>query len=138
MDKKKNFDKIFNKTFRYSKKLTKEFYFKIWRKNPPKCPAFGGERINVSRELWDHVLYAKKRPKTEILGRFFVFERAKCLLEIVVKYSAYRKKGKEQFWLLTGKVKGVRVKVVIRSINKGEKHLYSIIRKGNLEKELEG
>ncbi len=132
-----NFDIILNKTFKYVKKLAKDFYFNVWAKNSPKCPAFNNETINISNHGWDHLVYLRKRTKFELLGRLFVLERAKSLLETAPNFQSHIKRKDMDFWSFEAEVQGVKLKVVIRSIKNGDKHFYSVVRKGSIEKEIE-
>lgn len=134
---KNNFDKILNSTFKHAKKISKNFYFKVWVKNPPKCPAFNNEIILISHHGWDHLAYLRKRTKFELLGRLFVLERAKCLLETAHNFQSHIKRKDMDFWSFEAEVKNVKIKVVVRSIQNGDKHFYSVIRKGSVEKEIE-
>ena len=59
----KKLDKIMNQTFKHAKKLAHDFYFNDWSKNPPQCPAFDNEIINVSHEGWNHLVHFRKRTK---------------------------------------------------------------------------
>ena len=86
IEKKKNLDKILNRTLKYAKKIAKKFYFQEWEKDPPKCPAFDGEIINITREGWEHIVHSEIKTKTDILGRLFVLERARELLQTATIY----------------------------------------------------
>lgn len=134
MTKKQKLDTIFNHTFKHAKKLARNFYFKQWAKNPPRCPAFDGEEINVGREGWEHVVEGKYRSKMDVLGRICCLERAKYLLEKSTAYQDYEKREQDnaEYWAFEGIVDGIKIKVVIRAIQKGQKHFYSVIRKGTI------
>ncbi len=71
-------DEIFHKTFKHAKQLAKEFYFGVWAKNPPRCQAFSGEMIHITREGWEHITHEEGKTKTDIMGRLFVLERVWC------------------------------------------------------------
>ncbi|MHA1658563.1 MAG: hypothetical protein ACTSUT_05500 [Promethearchaeota archaeon] len=130
-------DNILNQTFKYAKKTAKEFYFKVWVKNPPRCPAFDGEVVHISNYGWDHLVFLRKRTKFELLGRLFILERAKKLLETAHNFQSHIKRKDMDFWSFEAEVKKTRVKVIVRSIKDGDKHFYSVIRKGSVEKEIE-
>lgn len=61
MKKSESFDKILNKTLAHAKKIAKEFYFNKWSEEPPKCPAFEGEIVNITREGWEHTVKLIRR-----------------------------------------------------------------------------
>ncbi|MFH1713382.1 MAG: hypothetical protein ABH896_04330 [Candidatus Jacksonbacteria bacterium] len=139
---KQNLNGILNRTFKYAKQTAKEFYFKKWAKNPPKCPAFNGEIVHITQEGWEHVVKTIRRTKMDVLGRLFVLERAKKLLEQSVAFQDYQevtnRKYKVEYWIFYGIVYDVNIKVVVRSIKDGAKHFLSVIRKGSVEKEIKG
>ena len=90
---KDNLDTILNQTFKYAKRIAREFYFYSWAKNPPKCPAFRREIVHITREGWEHIIDDTSRTKTDVLGRLFVLERAKLLLEKATTFSEKHTKG---------------------------------------------
>lgn len=130
-------DTIFENVFNYAKKLARDFYFEVWSKSPPHCPAFDGEVIHVSREGWEHLALFHKRTRFELLGRFFVLERAKHLLETATHFQQHIRRGEVEFWSFEAEVEGVSLKVIVRSIRGGPKHFYSVVRKGSVHKEVE-
>jgi len=130
-------DIIFNNTFKYAKKLAKEFYFKNWKKNLSECPAFKGETINIGHHGWDHLIYLRKRTKFELLGRLFILERAKKLLETAHNFQSHINRKDMDFWSFEAEIENVKIKVIVRSIKNGDKHFYSVIRKGSAQKEIE-
>ncbi len=132
---KKSLDNILNQTFKFAKKIAKDFYFE-WSKTPPSCPAFNGELINISHHGWEHLIHLRKRTKFELLGRLFVLERTKELLESAHNFQDHLKKDDVEFWNFEAEVEKVKIKIIIRSIKGGSKHFYSVIRKGSVEKEI--
>lgn len=131
-------DTIFNQTFKYAKKLAKDFYFNDWAKSPPKCLAFDGEVVHITREGWEHLVHLRKRTRFELLGRLFVLERAKKLLETATVFQDYCKIKNSEYWCLGAVIGEMKIRVIIRSIDGGQKHFFSVIRKGSIEKEIEG
>ena len=88
-------------------------------------------------EGWNEVptknpTHAERRSKLDVLGRFFVLERAKILLETATYFQNYRQDEEVEYWELSGVVDEVRVVVIMRSIKKGSKHLFSVIRRGTV------
>jgi len=120
-------DTIFEKAFSFAKQEARQFYFQAWRQDQKPCPAFNGEVVRITRVGWDHFLTARHRTKLDLLGRFFVLERAKRLLETSPQFQEYEQRGSEEFWVIIGIVDRMRVKVVVRSIKQGPKHLYSVL-----------
>jgi len=128
-------DTIINQSFSYIKNIAKQWYHD-WMKTPPHCPAFHGEVIHVSRYGWEHLVRLRKRTKFELLGRLFVLERARELLETATHFQKHEIRGDEEFWIFEAEIDGILIKVVVRSIKQGNKHFYSVIRKGSVEKEI--
>lgn len=139
---KENLNTILDATFKFAKKTAKEFYFKIWAKNPPKCSAFDGEIIYITREGWEHTIKIIRRTKMDVLGRLFVLERAKLFLDEARLFQDHTEKiinkKLHEYWIFEGIIEEVSVKVVIRSIAKGQKHFLSVIRKGSVKIDIEG
>ena len=127
-----NLDTIFEKTFRFTEGEARRFYFRVWRQDQKPCSAFRGEVVKITRIGWDHITHAERRSKLDLLGRFFVLERAKILLETATYFQNYRKDGEVEYWELSGVVDEVRVVAIVRSIKKGSKHLFSVIRRGTV------
>ncbi len=42
------------------------------------------------------------------------------------------------FWRFEAETDGINIKVIIRSINGGSKHFYSVMRKGSVQQEIDG
>lgn len=42
-----------------------------------------------------------------------------------------------EFWVFESIVANVKIKVIVRSIKRGNKHFYSVIRKGSIDDEIE-
>lgn len=137
---KNELDKIMNETFQYAKKLAHDFYFNIWSKNPPKCFAFNfafnGEVIHISRIGWEHIMYDEAKTCMDVLGRIFVLERAKELLETAKQFQNYEKRNNIEYWAFDAIVQNIKIKVIIESIGGKEKHFLSVIRKGSIKEEI--
>ena len=129
-------DAILNNTFAYAKKCARDFYFYFWAPQPPHCPAFEGGVIYISHFGWEHLVCLRRRTKFELLGRFIVLERANRSLETATHFQLHIQRGILSFWIFEAEVAGVRIKVVVRSVDRGDKHFYSVIRKGSVEKEI--
>jgi len=133
---KDNLNTILDATFKFAKKTAKEFYFKQWAKNPPACPAFDGEVINISHIGWAHITHEEYRTKMDILGRLFILERAKQLLEEMPRFQSHEKRDDIDYWVFEGVIATVSIRVIVRSVNQGERHFYSIVRKGTVSDEI--
>jgi len=132
-----NLDTIFKNTFKYTKKLARDFYFKNWAKNPPKCPAFKEELIHISRIGWEHIAHDKAKTRMDILGRFFILERAKKLLETTTQFQNYETRNGAEYWAFNAVVQDVKIRVIVKAIQGKEKHFLSVIRKGSVQKEID-
>lgn len=133
-----NFNVIFDATFKYAKKLARDFYFNVWAKNPPKCPTFDGEVVCISHDGWEHIVHDEWKTRMDILGRIFALERAKKLLEKATNFQDYEVRDDIEYWIFNAVIQDVKIRVIIRSINKGPKHFLSIVRKGSVTKEING
>jgi len=50
------------------------------------------------------------------------------------QFQEYERRENEEFWAIIGVVDQVKIKVVVRSIKQGSKHLYSVLRLGTVKK----
>lgn len=130
-------DNIMDEVFQYAKKLAKDFYFNIWAKNPPKCPAFDGEIIHISRIGWEHITHDEAKTYMDILGRIFVLERAKEILETAGQFQDYEKRNGIEYWAFNAIIEDIKIRVIVESLDEKEKHFLSVIRKGSIKKEIE-
>ncbi len=135
-NKNENLNTILDATFKFAKKTAKEFYFKIWVKNSPKCPAFGGEVINISHYGWEHLIHDENKTKSDIMGRLFVLERVKFLLETATTFSEKRIIKNREYWVFDSVIEDVRLRVVVKSIDNQPKHFLTVIKKGTVETHL--
>ncbi|MAG44780.1 hypothetical protein CL633_02720 [bacterium] len=133
---KQKLDTILNKTFKFAKKTAKNFYFNTWAKNPPQCQALDNQIIAITREGWEHIIDDTSRTKTDVLGRLFVLERAKKLLEKTTTFSQKHTKNDKEYWVFDGVVKNIALRVVIRSIKKSPLHFLTVIKKGTVENKI--
>ena len=136
MTKNENLNMILDATFKFAKKTAKEFYFKIWAKNSPKCPAFGGEVIQITQDGWEHIAHDESKTKTDILGRLFVLERAKSLLERAVTFAEVIEREKAVYWIFDGIIDEIKIRVVVKSYDKRPKYFLTVIKKGTVETHL--
>ncbi|MBI4530696.1 MAG: hypothetical protein HY709_04170 [Candidatus Latescibacteria bacterium] len=92
-----NLDTVFDKTFRFAESEARRFWFQIWRKTQQPCLAFEGETVKITHLGWEHLLHAERPSRLDVLGRFFVLERAKHLLETSTHYRTYRQEGINEY-----------------------------------------
>lgn len=124
---------LFDQTFKQVRTLARKFYFKVLGPWDPIVPALG-EQVVISEEGWHH-LHHKARSKVEMLTRYFALPKIAtlfCDAGVRIIYSR-GKDGVSEFWALQGTVDGVETKVVVRSLNHGHKHFYSVVWKGELK-----
>lgn len=131
-----NLDRILDYIFKYAKQIAKEFYFQEWASNSPKCPAFNGEIVHITREGWEHIIDETTRTKTDVLGRLFVLERAKALLEKATTFSEQHKRNEKEYWVFDSVINKIRLRVIVRSIENNPKHFLTVIKKGTIENEI--
>lgn len=118
---------------------TREKYKKL---QPIACPAFGNELIYFNRNGFNHLVRAGKRARSvrEQIRRVRLFERVVSILSISKSFQKYRKleryivdnpngKSTAQFWAFICKKKGNTVIVLIRQLNNGHKHFFSVMNK---------
>lgn len=131
-----NLNVIFDTTFTYAKELARDFYFNIWVKNPPRCPAFNGEIIRASHDSWEHIVHDESKTRMDIPGRLFILERAKKLLQETSSFQDYEIRNDIEYWIFNAIIQDIKIRVIIRSIKNGPKHFLSVIRKGSVMREI--
>lgn len=120
--------KLFSPMPNFKKEIgkAKHFYFNIWRGNEKPCPAFSGEVVRASQAGWKHIRYSDRRNKKQVIPRLKLLPAAKLIIEGQTNYNEYRKVGKYEYWSIEDFINGKRVRFVIRSINCGPKHFFSV------------
>ena len=127
---------LINYILDFTEKIAKKFYFGVLVKQEISAPSLKC-KVSISRTGWEHVFERRRLlRKSERLFRFFALPKIIPLLQnkkIKAKYGLGRdQKNKVEFWSFFDTVDDVRVKVVLRSINKGPKHLFSVVWKGEV------
>lgn len=124
-----------------AKKLAKKFYKKI---GYVLCPALNNEYINFNSVGFGHLIRKiKLRSRNEQKKRFTLLKYAGKIIKnpkAVIFYKQEQRNvkvkryGKStfktslvQYWTFQEYIKNWKIKVVIRQINKGQKHFYSIM-----------
>jgi len=125
-------NKLGQKIFDYAVKEGKQFYFENWVPKDCRCRAFDDEIVGITREGWEHVVEDTRRHWLDIIARIAIFERAKKLLEEAEHFQKHKEVGDREYWIFEAEIEEIVVRVVVRSINKGPKHLYSIIPKSSV------
>lgn len=99
------------------------------------CPAFNCEEIYFNHYGLHHLIYKgdKLRTKDEIMKRFTLIPFVQNILKKIKSVNNEEKRIKEQsiayFWTIKHQVhSGLRVRVIIRRLNNGTLHFYSIMR----------
>lgn len=125
-------NKLGQKIFDYAVKEGKRFYFEKWVPKDCECKAFDGEIVNITREGWEHIVEDTRRHWLDIIARIAIFERAKKLLEEAEHFQKHKEVEDLEYWIFEAEIEEIVVRTIVRSINKGPKHLYSIIPKSSV------
>ena len=128
--------------FEAAKKLALEFYHSI---GGVSCPALNGEEVSFNRKGIDHILYKAARSHQQIIERLsylrYVVEMltdpdAKTDFRFVKEKTYLKKHGQHQLCDVEAKYWSFRkivhatlvVKVLVRQVENGKKHFYSIMK----------
>ena len=101
------------------------------------CPAFNNEKIYFNKHGLIHILRkgSRYRNPKDILRRINFFPIVKVILSQERDIFEYRttkiKNSFGQFWTIRMKTEFVCIKVVIRQLNNGSKHFFSVMGKQN-------
>jgi hypothetical protein len=92
-----------------------------------KCSALGGEKVYFNNHGFNHLIRKNgaKRYVLDIKRRFQLLKFVKRILQSKILYIEYRR-GKIKYWALSKNINGKIIKVVLRKINRGKIHFYSI------------
>lgn len=131
---------LFAYIFQLTEKIAREFYFTVLVKQDIFSPSLN-EKIIISHTGWEH-LHAKTRRKSEMLFRYFVLPKILVVLEDPESAPIYEEgrdsAQKVEFWHFLSIVDEIAVKIVIRAIEKGPKHLFSVMWRGEVEENKKG
>jgi hypothetical protein len=134
--------KTWNLGYKKSKEKAKKIYSKIGR---IPCPALNGEFVSFTRAGFTHLLRKGRIPRTrnEQKRRFALLSFAEKIIknpeaviiyrqeEIKEKVNRYGEKillaRMANFWTFVEKINDCLVKIVIRQVNNGRKHFFSIM-----------
>ncbi len=100
-----------------------------------KCPAFNNEEIYFNYHGLRHIIYkgGKVRTKEEIIKRFSLVPYISNILRKIKSVDSEEKRVKEEsiayFWTIKYRVRGqLQVRIIIRRLNDGQLHFFSIMR----------
>jgi hypothetical protein len=121
---------LFEQTFKRVQTQARRFYFKVLGPWDPTVPALN-DKVVISEAGWYH-LHHKARNKFEMLTRYFAIPKITVMFSDPNVHVSHTKgnDGASEFWALQANVDGVETKIVVRSINGGHKHFYSVVWKG--------
>jgi len=97
------------------------------------CPAFNNELILFNKYGWTHLLRKGKdiRNRDEQARRINLLLHASIIINKSTEYSEYRKNFLDgtigHFWSLRKNILNKKLKVVIRQLDNGPKHFFSIM-----------
>lgn len=127
---------LFKNSLESAKSAAKIFYFKVLVNWDPVVPSLG-EKVEISNIGWKH-LHHKTRSKFDNMARYFVLPKIIAVFqneEIKPIYEQGRDiENPTEFWSFLAEVDDVLVKIVVRSVNKGHKHLFSVMSRGEVQK----
>lgn len=113
-------------------------YHQLYKNYKPViCPVLNNEEIVFNRYGFNHLIRkgTKLRPQDEVMQRFKLLPLASKIISSEISSLEYREEKRNgeiiKYWGLILEIKKQKVKVVIRRINNGVKHFYSIMPKSN-------
>lgn len=119
-----------SKNYRDTRDLALKEYKKIGK---IRCPALNDELVYFSNAGFRHLIRKDKiRSRAEQKQRFLLLPFAKEIIGDSNSTLEYREKilngSLTQYWSLTNVRDNLPIRVVIRQVNNGRKHFYSIIK----------
>ncbi len=97
------------------------------------CPAFGDELVFFNKHGFIHLIRkeGKRRSLNQQVRRLGLFDRAAPILSSAKEFSRYEIRddmtSKAYFWTFLGKDEFSGIKVVVRQLEGGRKHFFSIM-----------
>ncbi|MBU2544239.1 hypothetical protein KJ618_02105, partial [Patescibacteria group bacterium] len=120
---------LYDLTFETVESYGRRFYFQLLAGRRIKTPAMKSW-VEFSREGFEHIVHEKKS-KLNVMSRIMALpkvEQAIRQAKTVTQRESLTANGeKTDYWAITEVVDGIKVRVVIRSINGGIKHFYSVV-----------
>jgi hypothetical protein len=107
----------------------KKFYKSI---GAVRCPYFGNELVVFNKKGFDHILRKDNmlRPWTEISERLSLLIYCQEILagnHGNVEYETRGGRVRAQFWGFRAKIKGIKMKVIVRQLGLGYKHFFGVV-----------
>lgn len=95
------------------------------------CPAFSGQVINFNHYGWSHLIKkgSQRRTPKDIVRRLRLVVHARSILLEKSDYQEHRIIYNSQFWSFHFVIKKKLIIVVIRKVNNGPLHFFSIMNK---------
>ncbi len=97
------------------------------------CPAFNSENIYFNKHGLIHLFIKGRFPRKsgDIVRRIRIFPNVKVILNNENKITEYRttRRGLStaHFWTIKSKINNRIIKVIIRQLNNGRKHFFSVM-----------
>ena len=112
--------------WRKSVKKARTEYLKI---GSIPCPAFGFDPIYFDHHGFTHMIRKGRnmRDIADTKRRFKLFRYVPLLIRNSRSATGYLESGSVRFWTLVGRIDGKDIKVVIRQIDSGLRHFYSVM-----------
>jgi hypothetical protein len=123
---------IQKQTLEYSEALARQFYFTYLSGRKTLSPALK-DNVMFTHSGWNH-FEEKSRSINELITRYFALTRVRSVIKHADKVADYEKRIKPnmtiEYWSLEAVVESILTKVVICSINGGQKFFLSCVWKG--------
>lgn len=96
------------------------------------CPVLNNEKIYFNNHGFNHLIrkMGVKRFSWDTKRRFKILKYAKIIIEDITVQFEY-KKDKYEFWALAQMTDRKKIKVILRRVNNGRIHFYSIFEMKN-------
>jgi hypothetical protein len=111
-----------------------------------RCPALNNEYVFFTSEGFNHLMYKgsrKERSRNDQITKFKLLPKARYIIETSTTFQEYdetltsirRKMHKRvvddsavaKYWGFVAIIKDIRTKVIVRQIENGQKHFWSVI-----------
>ena len=96
------------------------------------CSSLNNEKVYFRQNGFKHLLYKGRevRKPSDQIRRLRLLRQVRNIVashEVLIEYRKSRNKfGTQHYWALKKRIKSKLVTVVIRQLNMGEKHFYSV------------